>query len=247
MLSLSCGRILSASPHAGAAAANSSLRMRRAAETTFRCSSARGVCVSTAEGALRSALCAAFERQHADVSKLLLLAVKYDNVELTSSPPDAPPARPLKRLSKHAQLVEACAAAVADQIAEVAAAAEADPAQRSAAGGLRCSKCGLDFKTTVSYSGRTLRWGRRRIFDGMEDAHGPAIAAVLPSSALHGTHAACFARHSSWNLLFCFHLTQHVSAHTSFPAPICLLLGLQQTSAGVPGAQGVRARPLSLW
>lgn len=64
--------------------------------------------------------------------------------------------RPLKLLSKHAQLVEACAAAVADQIAEVAAAAEADPAQRSAAGGLRCSKCGLDFKTTVSYSGRTL-------------------------------------------------------------------------------------------
>ncbi|KAL4445840.1 hypothetical protein ABPG77_009039 [Micractinium sp. CCAP 211/92] len=64
--------------------------------------------------------------------------------------------RPTKRPSKHAQLVEACAAAVADQTAEVAAAAQADPSQCSAAGGLRCSKCGLDFKTTIAYSGWTL-------------------------------------------------------------------------------------------
>lgn len=73
------------------------------------------------------------------------------------SPAQSPSLRPTKRLSKHAQLVEACAAAVADQAAEVAAAAEADPSQRSATGGLRCSKCGLDFKTTVAYSGWTLR------------------------------------------------------------------------------------------
>lgn len=69
--------------------------------------------------------------------------------------------RPTKRPSKHAQLVEACAAAVADQTAEVAAAAQADPSQCSAAGGLRCSKCGLDFKTTIAYSGWTLRWESR--------------------------------------------------------------------------------------
>ncbi|KAL4425757.1 hypothetical protein ABPG75_009773 [Micractinium tetrahymenae] len=64
--------------------------------------------------------------------------------------------RPLKRQSRHAQLVEACAAAVADQVAEAAAAAEADPLQRSPDGGLRCSKCLLDFKTSISYSGWTL-------------------------------------------------------------------------------------------
>ena len=55
------------------------------------------------------------------------------------------------------QLEEACAAAVEQQLADVAAAAKAGSSAGPSASALCCSSCGGNFKVAICYQGRTLR------------------------------------------------------------------------------------------